>query len=240
MSSYTPGDGAAVTWIFQSHLRTDLISRLGGLGPNSLVKLLFSPFCVSLLSCFPIFKRLRFYLILEWVINRTRQKTLWEPPSSPCVPLRFRDLEHHPGSEGPRTGEGCFHLQSKHHLCWRGKKGISLQQEKWNLSETEHARSPAWLQDDEISGQDKDCSQADIWVLMKVSFYIVYVFTFPSWDVPKDEGRWQACTALSMLLISIWQDTVLSTDLSSHQLTALSPVSQQSWKFPAKLRLHTW
>lgn len=148
-------------------------------------------------------------------------------------------------SEGPRRGEGYFLLWSKHHLCWRGGKGISLQPERcqWNLFQTEHARSPGspvWLQDDDIFGHDKECSQANIWVLIKVSFYIVYIFTFTSWDVPRAEWRWEACTALSMLFISIWQDTVLSTDISSHQLTALPPSSHQSWKFPAKLRLHTW
>lgn len=116
-------------------------------------------------------------------------------------------------SEGPRRGEGCFLLWSKHHLCWKGEKGISLQPEQcqWNVSQTEHARSPGspvWLQDDEIFGHDKECSQANMWVLIKVSFYIVYIFTFTSWDVPRAEWRWEACTALSMLLISIWQDTL--------------------------------
>ena len=106
----------------------------------------------------------------------------------------------------------------------------------WNLSQMKHTGSSAWLQKDRIFGQDKGCSrsQADIWVLIRVGFYIIYVFILTTRDVPRAAERWQACTALNMLLISIWQDTVLPRDFSSHQLTALSFVLQQSWKFSAK------
>lgn len=40
-------------------------------------------------------------------------------------------------------------------------------------------------------GHDKECSQAAIWVLITVSFYVVYVFTFTPWDVARAEGRWE-------------------------------------------------
>lgn len=144
---------------------------------------------------------------------------------------------------GPRRGDVAFISKiNTTDAEGGGKKGFQRptwynpEWPYWNLCQTEHVRCPAWLQTDRIFGQDKGCSrsQADIWVLIKVGFNIIYVFILISWDVPRAAQRWQACTALNMLLITIWQDTVLPRDFSSHQLTALSSVFQQSWKFSAK------
>lgn len=173
----------------------------------------------------------------------TRQKNLIQAYQLTLCTFEVRDLEHHLGSKGPRRGEGCFHLRSKYHWCWgwgkrelQGPTWYNPEWPYWNLSQTEHPRSPAWLQEDRIFGQDKGCSrsQADIWVLIKVGFYTIYVFALTSWDVPRAAERWQAHTALNMFLISIWQDTVLPRDFSSQQLTALAFVFQQSLKFSAK------
>lgn len=153
------------------------------------MKFLFS---LSVLLCFPTFKRLRFYLVLEQVTNRTRQKTLWKPPSSPCVPLRYLTWNI-PRQGGTKERGRLLSSLKQTPLILKGEKGDFTPtratpmkpfpdracKEPWEL----------WLQDNEIFGQDKECSQDDIWVMIKVCFYIDYVFIFSSWDVPSAEGR---------------------------------------------------
>lgn len=88
----------------------------------------FLPFCASLLSYFAIFERLRFFLILEQVINRTRQNFLWKPPSSPCVPLRNMTWNI-PRQWGTKERRRLLSSPKQTPLLLKREKGISLQPE---------------------------------------------------------------------------------------------------------------
>lgn len=112
----------------------------------------------------------------------------------------------------------------------------------WNLCQTEHIRCPPWLQTDRIFGQDKGCSrsQADVWVLIKVGFNIIfYLYLYPGMCLELHRGDrlaqlWTCCLSPSGKILSC-PETFLHTSWQPYHL-----YFSKAGNFQPRLRLHAW